>query len=718
MPAFPCIVLGADPRGYPGPGTLRHDSSNEYLGESGVTPQPRGFVMPGCPDRGNRTILFLFVVCLGLFAACDCGKDANTGEPNNSLLCKCGVSQDITSIDDTGTINVSTETTGQDLDPDRYALHVGNITKPIDVNDFLRVTVGSGTHLVRLSDVRENCTVQQPTEVSITTTAQSIENHTFTITCRAYVGGINVFVTVMGTLDDPDGLMVELDDGGPQPIDVGGTTFADFALGEHVVRLTSVPAECVVVGDNPQSVIVEFGSTAQALFEVDCSQQNGFLEIVTQTTGQDIDPNGYLVDVSGEIRGADSNGRFTWPPLPVGDYTVELEDVADNCTVQSENPQAKTLEPNVTTEAVFQVTCEAATGSVGVLTRTTGNLPDPDGYTVQVGSDQHDIGINASETYSGIPPGDVIVTLGGLAANCVVTSQNPQTVAVEANLTAAVIFDVGCPAAVPPMLFESNRDGDFDLYAANGDGSGLIQLTTDPGADADPSWSWDNSRIIFRSTRGGQGDIWVMNADGSNPVQVTDNAADNEDPAFSPNGAKIAYEEADPDDGTLEIFIAEADGSSPVQLTDAAGISEAPHFHPDGTEILFKSDRSGRFDIYLMNVDGSNLRRLTNSGVDDFDPSWSPDGTQIVFSSQRVQPDREDIWIMDRNGDNETRLLFNNVWDWHPVFSTDGSQIIFTSDRDGSYDLFRMNPNGTGVVKLQNNSGQRDDDAEFKKPGN
>ena len=36
------------------------------------------------------------------------------------------------------------------------------------------------------------------------------------------------------------------------------------------------------------------------------------------------------------------------------------------------------------------------------------------------------------------------------------------------------------------IAFSSNRDGNFEIYVVNGDGSGLKRLTNDPGADMSP----------------------------------------------------------------------------------------------------------------------------------------------------------------------------------------------------------------------------------------
>ena len=78
---------------------------------------------------------------------------------------------------------------------------------------------------------------------------------------------------------------------------------------------------------------------------------------------------------------------------------------------------------------------------------------------------------------------------------------------------------------VERIAFTSDRDGDFDIYVMNVDGTEVEQLTDDPGRDVEPDWSPDGSRIVFASDRGNDpefSDIWVMNADGTGLTQLTD----------------------------------------------------------------------------------------------------------------------------------------------------------------------------------------------------
>ena len=86
------------------------------------------------------------------------------------------------------------------------------------------------------------------------------------------------------------------------------------------------------------------------------------------------------------------------------------------------------------------------------------------------------------------------------------------------------------------IAFFSDRDGNFEIYVMNADGTGVSRLTDEPGADALPAWSPDGERIVFVSDRSGNEEIFVMNADGTAVEQLTDDPADDVEPAWSPAG--------------------------------------------------------------------------------------------------------------------------------------------------------------------------------------
>jgi hypothetical protein len=86
---------------------------------------------------------------------------------------------------------------------------------------------------------------------------------------------------------------------------------------------------------------------------------DGTIEIVTDTQGEDFDPDGYLWSVNSSQGQLIGHQETIWvDALEPGEYVVALSGIAENCTLPAEaNPQSATVTPNDTVQVRFDVTC-------------------------------------------------------------------------------------------------------------------------------------------------------------------------------------------------------------------------------------------------------------------------------------------------------------------------------------------------------------------------
>lgn len=188
---------------------------------------------------------------------------------------------------------------------------------------------------------------------------------------------------------------------------------------------------------------------------------------------------------------------------------------------------------------------------------------------------------------------------------------------IHSKVTRAVLpvsFGARVPRASPvenQIIYESNADGNLELYLLNLDRLNLAEITStdvepkrityNETDDGSPAFFPNGKHIVFVSSRNDVNQLYTIDIDGQNEKHFNPNRYDCYNPTVSPDGQTIAYVSAR--DGDMEIYLINADGKNERRITGEIGVSIHPAFSPDGRHLAYVSDRSNTFHIYLMSLD-------------------------------------------------------------------------------------------------------------------
>jgi Tol biopolymer transport system component len=128
-----------------------------------------------------------------------------------------------------------------------------------------------------------------------------------------------------------------------------------------------------------------------------------------------------------------------------------------------------------------------------------------------------------------------------LASGCVLAVSAGQPLDQPAGASRELLLEL--KSCRHKIVYESNREGNFELYLMNADGSHPVNLTNTPDVDeVFPRPSPDGRKICFLADEGKGADrvrnLYVMNLDGSDRTKIAGNARE---PCWSPDGTKIAF---------------------------------------------------------------------------------------------------------------------------------------------------------------------------------
>jgi Tol biopolymer transport system component len=323
------------------------------------------------------------------------------------------------------------------------------------------------------------------------------------------------------------------------------------------------------------------------------------------------------------------------------------------------------------------------------------------------------------------------------------------------NLTADSADDDGEPAFSPDgqqVAFRSERDGG-GIFLMGATGESVRRLTR---FGFNPSWAPDGKRIVFASediqsplARMSVSQLWIVDISSGATTKII--SGDAVQPAWSPDGKRIAYWAVQRPGSKRVLYTIPANGGTPVALNDDPHVNWSPTWSHDGRSIYFASDRSGSPNLWRIDLDGEGHTTggpvpMTTSPQAHISPRVSGDGARILFATytdqarlMRIaldpasgrftsQPERviggsraiyngdvapdgqtlvtnsygrqEDLFI-GAIGGAITRQLTNDAFkDRLPRISPDGSRIVFFSDRGGTYGLWWIRPDGSGLEQV------------------
>lgn len=484
----------------------------------------------------------------------------------------------------TGTLEVTTSTTGAEPDPDGYTVQLdADQPRAIGVTASLQSSeLSPGNHSVLLGAIAPNCSVAGDNPRTANITAGEITPVAFQVTCTAITGDLHITMAATGVFGDSNGYTVLVDgtDRG-KVVWNGNIVLTGIAAGSHSLGVADIAEHCHVDGENPRMVEVPAGTTTDVTFNTTCAASSAIAFVSNGPGLLAI----FLVNPDGSGLTNLTDGSVpAWSPdktrIAFFGFGVEVIGVDGSGRAR--------LTEDLTQELKQRI------------------LPDPlqwspDGTTIA-------FTVDASALGEGCCPVDMWLARA------------------DGGGTRKLVADGSAPSWSPDgrrIAFTSSRDGNDEIYVINSDGSGLTRLTERPDfRDLSPRWSPDGTRIVFETqVISTSFDIAIMNADGTGLMNLTGGRASEGRPVWLGNGARIGFQA----DG--QIGLMNPDGSGRTIVTNVEGMHSQVAWSRDGSQVAFvKNDPAGQLvdpELYVINANGTGLRNISNRPTTyEMMPDW------------------------------------------------------------------------------------------------
>lgn len=209
-------------------------------------------------------------------------------------------------------------------------------------------------------------------------------------------------------------------------------------------------------------------------------------------------------------------------------------------------------------------------------------------------------------------------------------------------------------------------------------------------------------RLVYDAQEADSYEIVTIGADGKAKDMVTTNL--NKDEMARPCRTQNKVVFVSDITKNKEVWVSNMEGKQKKNLSLSPQIDVHPMPSPDCTKVVFQSNRNKNMDVYVVGIDGKGLKQLTNRPEADFGPfTFSPDGRFVIYRHAETKPaPHASLMLVDTTTGVSRKLTNMSSDESGAVWAPNGKFIVFAALEKFEWHLYKVFPNGTGLVRIDN----------------